>query len=340
MRRWMIVGCALAVILGTTVSQADWIMRVHKGEDATGFRLSDLDSLTFHNDSVSVPPMVTVPAGAFVMGDGTAYCGSQQHQVTLTRAFYLGQHEVTNAEYLEAVQWAYDLGYVAATSSSVWDQLDGSTQELLDLDGSCEIAFAGGMFTFRDAGYGANPDHPVKEVTWYGAVRYCDWLSLHEGLPRAYADTTGNWRCNGGDPYGAQGYRLPTDAEWEFAAQWDDERTYPWGNDTADCSRANFLGCVGWTRPIGSYPAAPAALGLSDMAGNIREWCNDWWVCDLGTVAVIDPPGPSSGTSRVIRGGSWLSPGGPDDLRCAIRYYNTVSDYRGLGFRVARTIAP
>ncbi len=78
--------------------------------------------------------MVSVPAGTFVMGDGGALCGADEHQVTLTRDFYLGQHEVTNLEYLEAVQLAYDHGYVTATTSTVQDNLDGSTQELLNLD--------------------------------------------------------------------------------------------------------------------------------------------------------------------------------------------------------------
>jgi len=305
--------------------------------------VSDIDSLTFHDATISVPGMVAVPAGVFTMGDGVAYCGTNQCEVTLTRSFYLGQHEVTNQEYLEAVQWAYDHGYVTATTASVRDNLDGSTQELLDLDGSgCEIAFSGGLFGLRDAGYGINPEHPVKEVTWFGSARYCDWLSLQAGLPRAYQHT-GNWACNGGDPYGAQGYRLPTDAEWEYAAQWDDERIYPWGNEGPDCSRANFHHttgyCVGWTSPVGSYPNAPAALGLSDMAGNVWEWCNDWHVCNLGTVPVTDPTGPGSGTYRVLRGGSWYYSG--SYLRCADRD-STYPDYGNclIGFRAARTITP
>jgi formylglycine-generating enzyme required for sulfatase activity len=301
--------------------------------------LADIDSLKFFDDTLSAPDMVAVPAGVFTMGDGVAYCGTQQHQVTLTRGFYLGQHEVTNQEYLEAVQWAFNHGYVTATGTAVRDNLDGSTEELLKLGENCEIAVSGGTFTLCDVGHGINPDHPVKEVTWYGAARYCDWLSLQAGLPRAYQHT-GDWACNGGDPYSAPGYRLPTDAEWEYAAQWDDERIYPWGNEAPDCSRANFYPddyCVGWTSPVGSYPDAPAALGLSDMAGNVWEWSNDWWVCDLGTTPVTDPTGPGSGSLRILRGGSW----GPDAdgvLRCAARLTHypsfTVPNY---GFRCART---
>jgi formylglycine-generating enzyme required for sulfatase activity len=274
------------------------------------------------------------------MGDGVAYCGQDEHEVTLTRDFYLGQHEITNQEYLEMVQWAHDTGRVTATASSVVDNLDGSTEELLDLDDPhCEIAFCDGVFVLRDAGYGTNPDHPVKEVTWFGAVRYCDWLSEQAGLPRAY-EHSGNWSCNGGDPYGADGYRLATDAEWEYAAQWDDERIYPWGNAAPDCGRANFYHteyCVGWTSPVGSYPDAPEALGFSDLAGNVFEWCNDWLTCDLGPAAVVDPSGPGSGHYRVLRGGSW-GYGGEIGLRCAFRGYSTPHDsYHTFGFRVART---
>ncbi|MEE8573524.1 MAG: SUMF1/EgtB/PvdO family nonheme iron enzyme [Gemmatimonadota bacterium] len=286
------------------------------------------------------PAFVLVPSGSFTMGDGTAYCGADQREVTLTESYYLKQHEVTNQEYLDLVQWALDNGYITATTTSVSDDLDGSTVELLDLDdGHCEIAFSGGVFSLSG---GTRGNEPVKEVTWYGAVRYCDWLSLQEDPPlgRAY-EHTGNWTCNGGDPYGAEGYRLPTDAEWEYAAQYNDERIYPWGSADPTCSRANYsTTCVGGTCPIRSCPDGESELGLSDMAGNVLEWCNDWWTCDLGVVAETDPVGPGSGAFRVIRGGAWNS--SATGLRCASRPMvanPTMSDY-SLGFRVARTTSP
>jgi formylglycine-generating enzyme required for sulfatase activity len=247
MTRGIMVILGLALAVGATASQGEWRMRIHMGAMIEEHALTDIDSLTFYE--VLTPAMVTVPAGVFIMGDGEAYCGHDEHEVTLTRDFCLGQHEVTNREYLEAVQWAYDHGYVTATTISVHDNLDGSTQELLNLDppGS-EIQFDGaGTFFLRESPFGQavypegyDPsDHPVKHVTWYGSVSYCDWLSLQAGLPRAYQHS-GDWPCNGGDPYGAAGYRLPTDAEWEYAAQWDDERIYPWGNEAPDCGRANY----------------------------------------------------------------------------------------------------
>jgi formylglycine-generating enzyme required for sulfatase activity len=355
MRQTIVLAAAMVVVFCALVSAGTWKMQVHRDTTVTEYTVSEIDSVTFYEDVI--PPMVQVPAGVFVMGDGVAFCGVDEHEVTLTRDFYLGRTEVTNLECMEALQWAYDHGYVTATTSTVQDNLDGSTVELLDLDSPYgEIQFDGaGTFYLRESpsSYAQNAypggydpsGHPVKEVSWYGAVRYCDWLSLQAGLPRAY-DHTGDWACNGGDPYGAQGYRLPTDAEWEYAAQYDDERIYPWGNQPFDCSRANFHGyygsgesCVGWTSPVGDYPEAPPALGLYDMAGNLWEWCNDWHECNLGTSPVTDPVGPGSGTYRMLRGGAW--PHYYDLLRCAYRHNNSPSyTLNYYGFRVARTVTP
>jgi formylglycine-generating enzyme required for sulfatase activity len=298
--------------------------------------------------------MVVVPAGSFIMGDGAAWCGSQEREVTLTRSFYLGQHEVTNQEYLEALQWAFDNGYVVATPNIVRDNLDGWHLALLYLSyDACEIQFDGALFSLREAPaaqsaypHGYDPsDHPVKTVSWYGSVRYCDWLSLQAGLPRAY-EHSGDWSCNGGDPYGAEGYRLPTDAEWEYAAVFSDERIFPWGGEAPVCSLANFNRhptgqCVGWTAPVGSLPDGNSHLGLSDMAGSVWEFCNDWWVCDLGTDPVTDPTGPNSGTYRVMHGGDW---GWADQyhLLCAGRPRDESggphSGWNNAGFRVAKTV--
>lgn len=139
--------------------------------------------------------MVLVPAGIFNMGDGISNCGVDDREVTLTRDFHLGQHEVTNQKYLESVQWAYDQGHVTATTLTVQDNLDGSVEELLDLDSEwCEISFNAGIFSLRDAGQGINPNNPVMEVTWYGAARYGSVPNVVEksfGVASTCTDDTG-----------------------------------------------------------------------------------------------------------------------------------------------------
>jgi len=329
----------LFAVLGVApATMGEWKMAIHRRSGTEVYPVAQIDSLTFFDS----PQMLLVPAGSFVMGDGVANCGHDEREVTLTHGYELGQHEVTNLEYLTAVQWAYDQGHVYADPTSVWDNLDGCQHELLDLDGPpgdpvSEIAFGNGLFSLRDAGYGINPEHPVKKVTWFGAVRFCDWVSMQAGLPRAY-EHNGDWACNGGDPYGAEGYRLPTDAEWEYAAQFDDERIYAWGDVEPDCSRANYAGCVGWTSPVGSYPDAPDTLGLSDMSGNVWEWCNDWHVCHLGTEPVVDPVGPAAGGARVRHSGSFL--GDTLSIRCSYRIGTAPHlSYRDSSFRIARSIS-
>lgn len=326
----------------------DWIVGwIVPLSEATYGALEAGDTLVFtatysycEPGGLMAPPMVAVPGGDFTMGDGVAYGGLDQHRVTLTHDFYLGQHEVTNQEYAEALQWAYDRGFVTATTTSVTDNLS-SASELLDLDGMfCEISYANGHFSC------VRPDRPVREVSWYGAARYCDWLSLASVLPPTYCPFGGH---DVERPYWAEGYRLPTDAEWEYAAQYDDERIYPWGDAPHNCALANSDNCVGSTTPVGSYPDAPASLGLSDMAGNVWEWCHDSYDEFLGTADVVDPVTPPCGAfagwDRVIRGNGHGGNGTGllDNVRCACRrseHPGSYDDHWCTGFRIARTVDP
>ncbi|MFZ1945934.1 MAG: SUMF1/EgtB/PvdO family nonheme iron enzyme, partial [bacterium] len=281
--------------------------------------------------------MILIPSGSYRMGDGVASCGTQQRDVTLTHGFYLGKCEVTNQQYRDALQWAYEHGYVTATSASVNDNIDGSAASLVDLSQPyCRISFDAGTFAV-DTGM---ENHPMVSISWYGAVAYCDWLSMQAGLTRAYSHST--WSCNSGDPYNAVGYRLPTDAEWEFAAQYDDERIYPWGDQPFDASKANYDcggGCPGEAVAVGSYPGCPAvgADSLYDIDGNVWELCNDWLLCNLGTDPLTDPPGPSSGALRIARGCSFRT-SMTGFLRCAYRWAaNPAAFADDYGFRCARS---
>jgi formylglycine-generating enzyme required for sulfatase activity len=277
---------------------------------------------------------VMIPAGSFTMG-----CSREEpwfpeielpHRVTLTTDFAIGATEVTNQSYRDLAQWACDHGFATATETAVTDALDGSTAVLLDLNAAgTEIVWHDGGLTCR------NPDDPVKGVTWYGAAAFCDWRNLNEGLARAYDHAT--WACNP-----AAGYRLPTEAEWEYAcragsatALANGPLTYP-ALEPLDPG-LDALGWYGGNAGGRTHRIAekqPNAWGLYDMHGNVCEWCNDW-IDDYGGAAT-DPVGPATGTHRVVRGGGWYYYA--RYCRSAYRNYGLPA-YAGehVGFRCVRS---
>jgi formylglycine-generating enzyme required for sulfatase activity len=185
---------------------------------------------------------------------------------------------------------------------------------------------------------GANPsnwkgdDLPVETVSWHDAIEYCNKRSLREGLVPAYRGSGNSVTCD----FTASGYRLPTEAEWEYAARGGANGAYL----TYEYSGSNSAGGVGWydgnsggrTHPVGMK--LPNDLGLFDMSGNVWEWCWDWYG-EYPAGARTDPAGPASGSARVLRGGSWYNSAGI--LRSANRGNDTPS-FRGsnYGFRLVR----
>jgi len=186
---------------------------------------------------------------------------------------------------------------------------------------------------FRD------PKLPVEQLSWYDAVRYCNSLSQQEGLTPAYT-ITGSTGQNVTWNRQANGYRLPTEAEWEYACRAGTTTRYNTG-DTITSNQANFDGrdyyssrgeYRGKTTPVGSFE--PNAWGLYDMHGNVAEWCWDWYN-DYPTEAQTDPHGPASGTSRIVRGGDWNDSEG-EYASNRRSYANPTNTSQGIGFRLAR----
>jgi formylglycine-generating enzyme required for sulfatase activity len=313
------------------------------GTDFPGFDSRTCRLRVTAYDGENVENFVHIAPGTFMMGSPTTELGrwsdEKQHQVTLTHGIYVQATEVTNQQYMEMAQWAYDRGYATATSDSLYDNLDGSTRVLKALGSEgYEISFSNGVFSC------INQTHPVNGVTWYGSVAYCDWLSLQQGLPRAYNHST--WQCNEGSPYAAAGYRLPTEAEWEYACRAGSTTAFANGpgtyTDIGSCypldPNLDLMGWYcgnsggGWTHPVAQK--APNAWGLYDMHGNLWEWCGDWYGDYGGTV--VDPAGPGAGSKRVGRGGGSVYIARA--CRSADRHTEYPRDtYPYMGFRPVRS---
>jgi len=306
-------------------------------------------TLTFNATYFPVSPplgdFTLIESGSFWMGAQGVEPGDElgseadeypQHRVTLTQSFEVQCTEVTNQAFIEMAQWAVERGFARVSGMDLFDALDDSTVKLLDLDDSdTEISYSDGEFICE------NPDHPMIKANWYCAVSYCDWISLRAGLDRAYSHT--DWSCNDGDPYPAEGYRLPTEAEWEFACRSGSATAFATGEISHVYCLDPILDQVGWyCGNAGDWTHMPAgknanAWGLHDMHGNVWEWCNDLYTADYYDQSPeFDPAGPPSGSMRVKRGGGWSS--SAHECRSANRGgYAQGNSYITLGFRVVRS---
>ncbi len=252
--------------------------------------------------------LVRIAPGSFLMGSPDSDKDAQddekpQHRVEITRPYYLSAYEVTQEQYQK----------VMGTNPSYFAATGGGKDKVKGVDTSTR---------------------PVEQVSWLDAVAFCNALSRKEGLAEYY-------RIDGTtvtipDAAG-KGYRLPTEAEWEYACRAGTTTRYQHGDDPAGLARVGNLGASDgavYTAAVGGYEAN--AWGLYDLHGNVWEWCWDGY--DSGYYAqspAADPAGPVQATYRVIRGGSWLFE--PRDARSAYRNWNAPG-YRSsyLGFRVAR----
>jgi formylglycine-generating enzyme required for sulfatase activity len=270
-----------------------------------------------------------IPAGPFTMGRTSGDTDFDAPPVTVTVSeFYLARQATTKALWDRVRTWGLENGYA-------------------DLP----------------TGAGKGADHPVQEVSWWAAVKWCNARSEMEGFRPVYRVAGEVMRTGETEPvadWSANGYRLPTEAEWEKAARGGVAgKRYPWGTDTISHAEANYFGestdsfgnqSVGaehhpdyadgifpYTSPVGSF--APNGYGLHDMAGNVAEWCWDWFGADIYTEGAVDPVGASSGSSRALRGGGWWSY--PVGVRCSFRNNLAPSASSDeLGFRPARRPAP
>jgi formylglycine-generating enzyme required for sulfatase activity len=246
---------------------------------------------------------VFVPAGSFKMGAGTKEALAREkpmHVVDLD-AYYIAKFEVTNREWK---RFRDDPGY---DDPKFWpggrvlprDQIPYWTQP-----------------NNHGGGTPGSDNYPVIGVNWDAATAYCAWLSAKTG----------------------KRYRLPTEAEWEKAARGTDERAYPFGN-TLDRNQANFVYAQAFdtVMPVGSLSGGASPYGAFDMAGNVMEWCLDWYDRDFYSVSPRkNPKGPAAGAYRVVRGGSFFLEA--FDLRATARSmaWPSFQAHRMIGFRPVR----
>jgi len=287
------------LILGLAASVLAMQMTIHKTDNTeVSIPISEIESITFEEP--------IVPDGMVYVEGGTFSPDGGNYNVTLS-SFYIGKYEVTQAEY-EAVM--------------------GANPSL----------------------FGGNPDRPVEAVIWFNAIEYCNRLSIMEGLTPAYSyntygtnpdDWPSGWNTNDANHtnvscnWSANGYRLPTEMEWMFAALGGNQSqgyTYSGSNNIDD---------VAWysdnsgsqTHDVGTK--GPNELVTYDMSGNVWEWCWDIWNLSYPSGSYTNPTGPVSGPYRVRRGGSWSY----YLYYCTVTYrlyHNPQSADWNFGFRICR----
>ncbi len=264
-----------------------------------------------------------IPAGKFLMGSPVSERersdNELEHAVGITHAFLMDATHVTVAQFAIFVN---ETGYRTSAEKDGWSYLSWNETE------KKWNRLKGG--SWRNPGFEQTDSNPVVCVTWRDANSFCEWLSHKEGTH----------------------YRLPTEAEWEYACRAGAQTAYVWGNNPddgkgwANCSdqttkdRFTLFPAFTWadgyvyTSQVASFK--PNRWGLFDMLGNALQWCSDWYG-NYHPGAVTDPQGPEDGKEKVLRGGSFIY--GPRHCRCAFRGRN-LPDFRNFyaGFRIVKDL--
>ena len=239
--------------------------------------------------------LVLIPAGSFIMGDNDGLDDEKpSHAVTISKPFYLGRCEVTVEQFRKFVDAT---GYVTdAEKGTGFQGAFGWDRETMDFKMNEE-------YSWQNTGFAQSDNHPVLNVSWNDAMEFCRWLSTKEG----------------------KAFRLPTEAEWEYACRAGTTTRYCHGNapegaekvgNVADAAfEVQFPELKGvikasdghaYTSPAGSF--LPNPFGLCDMHGNVWEWCADWYDTEYYAKSPAnDPGGPATGQERVYRGGGWFN---------------------------------
>ena len=296
-----------------------------KGRLLIGFCLSlgFLACGTGNGTKEIITGFVLVKAGQFTMGSPLSeisrYEDESQHLVKLSRDFLMAKYDVTVREFHEFV---LSSGYVTQAEKGKGGTVlvNGSQVDKTDAD-------------WKNPYFRQSDSDPVVLVTWRDAVTYCNWRSTKEGLHPAYSFQGPDVQWN----QGANGYRLPTEAEWEFAARGGADgsknyKTFP-GSDKVDEVAWYSNNSEGRTHPVGQKK--PNELGLYDMCGNAAQYCWDW-LDAYPTVPQTDPIGGARGPFHVARGGWWHLSAGRS--RTALRGYHFEEKdcNSALGFRLVR----
>ena len=292
---------------------------------------------------LKTPPdnMVFIKGGTFMTGctaEQDDDCGSNEKPVRQVRLsdYYLGRTEVSRGEFRE---------FIHTTAYQTTADKEGNAFGLKDGKWGAHEGL-----NWINIGFPQTDEHPVIGVSWYDAVEYCNWKSQQESLNPCYIINSEKITCN----WSANGYRLPTEAEWEFAARSRGKGyKYAWGNGSPDGNirdesykkevssgfiwegyNDNFV----YTSPVGKFEQGD--LGLADMTGNVWDWCWDWcwdWYDSeyYENNPQQNPKGADSGSGRVLRGGSWRDIPSNQRVTC-LNGSSPSFRYGNIGFRLSR----